>query len=180
MMYYSLFLNSIRCFLLLFVLSAPARASQIVEYGNIEFIGSEISFTIITQKGIESRTSAESISGEFSRLEDFLSSTGRNHSACRNIPLVIHLISYESLNDRDKMSFLNWSSWGNLNVLGTYDSMSSSRERGVIYVAADEGEAVKNDTISHELVHYWQDITCNTSGNLEKAAMEFETLSAVR
>jgi hypothetical protein len=108
-------------------------------------------------------------------LEKFLESKGQNREACKQLNLDIFLIPYDALNDRDAMSFLNWSSWNNTNILGMYDSTYHNGERGSIYVAADQGSHIRDTITAHEIVHFWQDLTCYTSGNMEVLARDFET-----
>jgi len=117
---------------------------------------------------------ADKIYSTVDELERFMQSEGVSEEYCKQIDLEIFLIPYDTLNNRDTMWFLNWSAWNNANILGMYDSKFHSGKRGSIYVAADQGDLIRDRTLAHELVHFWQDITCNRSGDLEVLAMRFE------
>ena len=94
-------------------------------------------------------------------------------SECKTLEVHVYEIPRTVLNDRDVMSFLDWSSWNNQNILGTYDSIASNRGTASIFLTRDRGKNVFSDTIVHELVHFWQDSHCMPV--IETPAIEFES-----
>jgi len=111
-----------------------------------------------------------------SQMDSFLGEKNLSQARCKNINLVVYHIPYDILNNRRIMSFLDWSAWNNLNVTGIYvfDSVRSPTGTGTIYISNDLRGEILNKTIKHELIHFWQDLTCNTAGNMELLSVEFE------
>lgn len=91
---------------------------------------------------------------------------------CKDLELHVYELPRNILNDRDIMSFLTWSNWENINVFGTYDSISSRAGTASIFLTRDVGNRIFVDTISHEITHFWQDTHCIKIE--EKGARDFE------
>jgi len=79
---------------------------------------------------------------------------------CRPLELNVYEMPDSILNNRESMSFLNWSLWNNSNIYGTYDSRASPGGTAAIFVSRDVGEAKLEETIAHEMSHFWQDMHC--------------------
>tara|TARA_E500000331_G_scaffold353284_1_gene403636 strand:- start:5235 stop:5774 length:540 start_codon:yes stop_codon:yes gene_type:complete len=92
--------------------------------------------------------------------------------ACRDLEIHIYEIPRSILNDRSIMSFLNWRSWNDQDILGSYDSTYHPNGIGFIFVTRDRGQQVLKDTIVHEIAHYWQDSRCIAL--TEESAYRFE------
>jgi hypothetical protein len=103
-------------------------------------------------------------------LPEFLNSGTRT---CKTVDLDVYHIDYEDINDRSIMSFMRWESLGVTRITGAYDSIFSSPGRGSMFISRSSNVEFSSLTISHEVAHYWQDITCSSS-NLEADARRFE------
>ena len=96
------------------------------------------------------------LTNSFAILPQYL----RNTNRCKNLELSIYEISRSTLNDRSTMSFLNWRSWNNKDIFGTYDSIRSEPGSASIFLTRDRGLTTMRDTLVHEVAHYWQDTRC--------------------
>ena len=134
--------------------------------------GSRIS--IYARDNVDIESVREVISNSLSILPEFFG----NASSCKNLNIRVYEISRSTLNNRKTMSFLNWRSWNNLDILGTYDSIYSPSGDASIFLTSDRGERVMVETLVHELAHYWQDISCIPV--TEPRAYEFEKFYEAR
>ena len=91
---------------------------------------------------------------------------------CRPLELNVYEMPDSILNNRAAMSFLNWSLWNNSDIYGTYDSAASPGGTASIFVSRDFGESKLEETIAHEMSHFWQDMHCLAVE--EKDAKRFE------
>tara|TARA_Y100000310_G_scaffold317605_1_gene370650 strand:+ start:468 stop:968 length:501 start_codon:yes stop_codon:yes gene_type:complete len=85
---------------------------------------------------------------------------GYSENKCKNLSLLILEAPESVINDRDVMSFLSWHKWGDIRILGVYDSLASPHGTGTIFLSRDRGTRELEITVVHELVHYWQDTRC--------------------
>ena len=79
---------------------------------------------------------------------------------CKFTALHIYQIDHSTLNNREVMSFLPWSQWGNLNIKGAYDSISAPRGTAAIFITSRDSGSHETRLVSHEITHYWQDTMC--------------------
>ena len=86
---------------------------------------------------------------------------------CEDYSIDLYDIPKNVLNDHTIMTFVNSGKpYGR--IRGFYDSEDSPQGRSSIfisashrYVAAGETERSRREVISHEILHYWQERTCN-------------------
>mgnify|MGYP003130403206 CR=1 FL=1 len=129
---------------------------------------------IYTRSGVDVEEMSRAIQNSFSILPGFFD----NIQSCKNLDIAVYEISRSTLNDRRTMSFLNWRSWNNLNITGTYDSIYSPRGSSSIFLTSDRGKEAMIETLIHEIAHYWQDTRCIPVA--EPKAYEFEKFYKTR
>jgi len=162
--------------LIIFFMPSDAEASSHENLQNLSYVTINKSYDI---SGI-----SVSFHGRYEEDEKLFLSTARNSisvlplffpsaTSCKNIEIHVYEMPRDILNNRDTMSFLDWSAWNNQDILGTYDSISSRPGTASIFVTRDRGREVLSDTIVHEMVHFWQDSHCMPV--IEPPAVAFES-----
>ena len=116
----------------------------------------------VSYSSTRSRTSVGNVERHIKERSDFVSDAlhelGYDMKPCKNLELEIYEIPYARLNDRERMSFIDDSQPEYM--FGLYDSKYSIKGKASIFVAGDITPAVRQETITHELVHYFHDILC--------------------
>jgi hypothetical protein len=151
-----------------------------IAMSNIEFNHEQTRTITIGSTSVEisyhgqSTSEASEVFNHISRsidiLPDFLNSGTKT---CKTVDLDVYHIDYQDINDRSIMSFMRWESLGVNRITGAYDSIFSPIGRGSMFIARSENSEASSLRVSHEVAHYWQDITCLSSG-LEDQARRFE------
>jgi hypothetical protein len=127
-----------------------------------------------------SRTSVGNVESHIKERSDFVAGAildlGYSMRPCKNLDLEIYDIPYSRLNDREKMTFIEEGLPEYM--FGLYDSRHSEIGKASIFIAGDITPAVREETITHELVHYFHDILClnvdteDLAQKIEKMAQE--------
>ena len=168
------------CLLIIFFISSPSGANA-RSYGYDSLLNAtEFTFESSIHSGNRtvvyhgtSQRRGEKILREASQmislLKEFYPELDRQ---CKFTDLHIYQIDHSTLNNREVMYFLPWSQWGNLNIKGAYDSISSPRGTAAIFVTSRDSGIHETRLVSHEITHYWQDTMCLRVN--EKKAYDFE------
>ena len=143
----------------------------LVRYENInnieEFEYGGMRIRVYSNSQYSAQRAKRKISNIIDNLNAFYSN--RNMNRCNYYrPLEIFIISLDTLNNHQIMSFLNWGQWSN-RIRGVYTSSTSGDENASIFVSND---SFINTTLSHELSHYWQDIYCLPQNEQESRSFE--------
>ena len=126
-------------------------------------------------------TSAFNVIQKSSKLaRSYLQKDDFSINDCKSLSIDIYDISDSDLNDRQLMSFVDWSKRSQSGVYAIYDSLFAPVGRASIFITASRRvdkfglDSVKRKVIlSHEMMHYWQDRTCNLSHKLEDQSDKF-------
>ena len=99
---------------------------------------------------------------------------------CEQKETVLHIyyVPREIINDRDIMHFLSWSKWNNKNIYGAFDSTYSPKGTATIFLSSTHSRKDVDETIKHEIYHYWQYRICQVLE--ETSAYQFETYHVVK
>ena len=115
----------------------------------------------------------------------YLNNNGFDASDCKNPGLDVYDINDKDLNNRTLMSFVNWEKRSSRGIYAFYDSLLAPKGRASIFMtssdrvdAAGLSESKRKIILSHEIMHYWQDRTCNLDGDIENQASQFGTHAA--
>tara|TARA_B100000686_G_scaffold297098_1_gene329147 strand:+ start:602 stop:1165 length:564 start_codon:yes stop_codon:yes gene_type:complete len=110
----------------------------------------------------------------------YLVSEKMSVSECKQLAIDIYDLKYEDINNRGITAFFNWDDKSFDRVFALYDSILSPPGRSSIFITASEkfdrnglSEEKRKEVLSHEIMHYWQDRTCNTSHDIESQAVRF-------
>ena len=76
------------------------------------------------------------------------------------------------------MHFLSWSKWNNKNIYGAFDSTYSPKSTATIFLSSTHSRKDVDETIKHEIYHYWQYRICQVLE--ETSAYQFETYHVVK
>lgn len=98
-------------------------------------------------------------------------------TACRDIEtLEIYLVSEEILNDKSRFSNFSNKNLKSTDIIwGAYDPISEYSKHAALIIT-DQGITKTEETIAHELYHFWYDKSCwdLNREDPEKAALDFE------
>ena len=90
----------------------------------------------------------------------------------RSTELHIYYAPFDIVNNRSIMDFIAWHKWDNKNIYGAFDSTMSPKNTVSVFISSDIREEKKEETVSHEIFHYWQYRKC--LGLEESPAIDFE------
>jgi len=168
------------CLLIIFFITSPTSADA-RSYGYDSLLNvTEFTFESSIRSGNRtivyhgiSQYRGENILREASQMISLLPEFYPNlDKQCKFTDLHIYQIDHDTLNNREVMSFLPWHLWGNLNIKGAYDSISSPRGTAAIFITSRDSGSRETRLVSHEITHYWQDTMCKKVN--ETQAYDFE------
>ena len=115
----------------------------------------------------------------------YLRKDGFNVDDCKTPSLDVYDIYDKDLNNRALMSFVDWKKRSPRGVYGLYDSLFAPEGRSSIFITSSDrvdkfglNDIKRKVILSHEVMHYWQDRTCNLDGDVESQAVKFGTHAA--
>jgi len=92
---------------------------------------------------------------------------------CRDRPLEIFVLDRETLNNREITPFLRHENWPR-GINGVFTNTTSGDQTLSLFIAAMPVSSTRNQTISHEMVHFWQYTHCRQQS--EEEAYRFEKI----
>ena len=110
----------------------------------------------------------------------YLLSDNMSISDCKQLAIDIYDLTSSDINNRGITAFFNWDNKDFDRVFALYDSILSPPGRSSIFITASNkfdnkglDEEKRKEILSHEIMHYWQDRTCNVAHDIEKQASKF-------
>ena len=110
----------------------------------------------------------------------YLENEGMSSRDCKILSLDVYDIDRSDLNNRGIIAFFRWGDKSFSKIYAFYDSILSPPGRSSIFISASKendenglSERKRAEILSHEMMHYWQDRTCNISHDLEEQADRF-------
>jgi hypothetical protein len=184
--------------ILAFTFSLPVYANSVHEIYmkklNFKYVSPPLSVNVenstisVTYHGAsieESQKTFNIIKKSMEMSPKFLRKNGKNTSRiCKDYDIDVYDIPKETLNDHNVMKFIN-NGKPFQRITALYDSIDSSPERSSIFISESyrqspggESELSRKMIISHEILHYWQERTCNNKNikEMESAAARFENV----
>ena len=139
----------------------------------------------VTYKGfseLDSQKVFEKIKLASEEAQLYLKKSGFDNADCRVLELEFYDLKSDVINNRNLMTSVEWAAMSDkAEIYGYFDSITkSSSGKSMIFMTANKAydpsglnEMGRKRIISHEVMHYWQDRTCNRSHDVESQAQNF-------
>ena len=114
--------------------------------------------------------------------QEYLASDGFSNDDCNILKIKFYDLKTDVINNRTLMKSIDWQTIGKSNLIYAYFDSITEADSGesLMFMTASLkydkmglNRIVRRKIIAHEVMHYWQDRTCNRKHDVEDQAQKF-------
>jgi hypothetical protein len=142
--------------------------------------GEQVMVTYHGYSATDAQSVFKSIQSSSDHAQDFLKQNGFESTSCVKSHLNFYDVDTDTLHDKKLMTFIEWSKLGDNMIYAYFDSIDSMPGKVSIFMTAHQkydsqglDSAGREKIIAHEMMHYWQDRTCNKKHDIESQANQY-------
>jgi|TARA_R110000824_G_scaffold357562_5_gene545103 hypothetical protein len=142
--------------------------------------GEQVTVTYHGYNAVEAQAAFKSIQISSEYAQSFLKQNGFESTSCVKTHLNFYDVDTQTLHNKKLMTFIEWAKLGDNMIYAYFDSVDSPPGKVSIFMTAPKkydpqglDAAGRAKIITHEMMHYWQDRTCNKTHDVEIQADQY-------